>query len=124
MDLGYRGVDHANPSVEIIHRGKYKSIHKADRKRLRRRQAIEPTIGHLKADHGMRKTWLKGAIGDALHVVLCAAGFNLKWLMRAIALYLPLFAVIDLLKNIMQAVKSEQSSHLWLHQARLVTVEN
>ena len=85
VDLGYRGVDHANPGVKIIHRGKYKSMAKADRKRLRRRQAVEPTIGHLKADHGMRRCWLKGANGDALHVVLCAAGFNLKWLLPAIA---------------------------------------
>lgn len=124
VDLGYRGVDYANPDVEIIHRGKYKSMIKADRKRLRRRQAIEPTIGHLKADHGMRRTWLKGASGDALHVVLCAAGFNLKWLMRAIALYLPLFAVMAWMKNIMQTVKNEQSSRFGLDQARLVTVEN
>jgi transposase, IS5 family len=85
VDLGYRGVDHANPDVEIIHRGKYRSLAKADRKRLRRRQAVEPTIGHLKADHGMSRCWLKGSSGDALHVVLCAAGFNLKWLLRAIA---------------------------------------
>ncbi|RQR48551.1 hypothetical protein DIE19_33010, partial [Burkholderia sp. Bp9126] len=38
-----------------------------------------------KADHGLRRCWLKGAIGDALHVVLCARGFNLRWLLRAIA---------------------------------------
>lgn len=97
---------------------------KADKKRLRRRQAIKLTIRHLKADHGMRRTWFKGATGDALHVVLCAAGFNLKWLMRAIALYLPLFAVMVLMKNIMQVVKSEQHSHFRLDQVRLVAVEN
>jgi IS5 family transposase len=27
---------------------------------------------------------LKGETGDALHAVLCAAGFNIRWLMRAI----------------------------------------
>ncbi|MEQ9108022.1 MAG: hypothetical protein RLO04_11205, partial [Limnobacter sp.] len=52
--------------------------------------------------------------GDALHVLLCAAGFNLKWLMRAIALYLPLFAVMAWMKNIMQTVKNEQSSRFGL----------
>ncbi|EQD69328.1 ISXoo5 transposase, partial [mine drainage metagenome] len=41
---------------------------------LRRRQAIEPVIGHLKADHGLRRYWLKGAQGDALHAVQCAVG--------------------------------------------------
>ena len=29
--------------------------------------------------------WLQGADGDALHAVLCAAGFNIRWLLRAIA---------------------------------------
>ena len=52
---------------------------------LKRRQAIEPTIGHTKHDHGMKRCWLKGANGDALHAVLCAAGFNIRWLLRAIA---------------------------------------
>ena len=27
----------------------------------------------------------KGSEGDVLHPVLCAAGYNLRWLMRAIA---------------------------------------
>jgi hypothetical protein len=46
---------------------------------------VEPAIGHLKADHRMDRCWLKGSEGDALHAVLCAAGFNIRWLLRAIA---------------------------------------
>lgn len=33
----------------------------------------------------MRRCWLKGQTGDAVHAVLCAAGYNLRWLLRAIA---------------------------------------
>jgi len=33
----------------------------------------------------MRRCWLKGESGDALHAVLCAVGFNIRWLLRAIA---------------------------------------
>jgi IS5 family transposase len=33
----------------------------------------------------MDRCWLRGADGDALHAVLCAAGFNIRWLLRAIA---------------------------------------
>lgn len=84
VDLGYRGVDADNPGIEIIHRGKYKSLTDRQRRWLKRRQAIEPTIGHLKADHRMDRCWLKGELGDALHAVLCATGFNLRWLMRAV----------------------------------------
>jgi transposase, IS5 family len=32
----------------------------------------------------MRCCWLKGQTGDALHAVLCAVGYNLRWLLRAI----------------------------------------
>jgi IS5 family transposase len=51
---------------------------------LKRRQAIEPMIGHTKSDHRMDRCWLKGAVGDALHAISCAAGYNIRWLMRAI----------------------------------------
>jgi len=84
VDLGFRGVDEDNPGVEIIHRGKHKSLTKQQRRWLKRRQAIEPAIGHCKQDNRMERCWLKGSLGDALHAVLCAAGYNLRWLMRAI----------------------------------------
>jgi IS5 family transposase len=85
VDLGYRGVDQEVPSIEVIHRGKAKRLTAQQKVWLRRRQAIEPVIGHAKADHRMDRCWLKGTEGDALHAVLCAAGFNIRWLMRAIA---------------------------------------
>ena len=72
-DLGFRGVDAANPGAQIIHRGKLKSLSDQQRKWLKRRQAVEPVIGHLKHDNGMDRCWLLGATGDALHAVLCAA---------------------------------------------------
>jgi IS5 family transposase len=71
--------------VRVIHRGKAKSLTARQKAWLRRRQAVEPAIGHLKADHRMDRCWLKGAEGDALHAALCAAGFNIRWLLRAIA---------------------------------------
>jgi transposase, IS5 family len=85
VDLGYRGVDADNPDVHIVHRGKAKRISEQDRRLLKRRQAIEPIIGHLKADHRMGRCHLKGEQGDRLHAVLCAAGYNIKWLLRMIA---------------------------------------
>lgn len=84
VDLGFRGVDKDNPAVNIIHRGKAKSLTRTQRRWLKRRQAVEPTIGHLKSDHRMDRCWLAGPLGDAIHAVLCAAGYNLKWLMRAV----------------------------------------
>jgi hypothetical protein len=39
-------------------------------------------IGHTKSDNRMDRCWLSGSTGDALHAVLCAAGFNIRWLLR------------------------------------------
>jgi IS5 family transposase len=84
VDLGFRGVDTEVSSVHLIYRGKHKTLTRTQRRWLKRRQAIEPIIGHVKHDHGMQRCWLKGQPGDALHAVLCAAGYNLRWLLRAI----------------------------------------
>ena len=85
MDLGYRGVDADNPGIEIIHRGRYKTMTDQQKRWLKRRQAIEPMIGHVKSDNRMDRCWLQGALGDALHALSCAAGYNIRWLLRAIA---------------------------------------
>jgi len=67
---------------------------------VKRRQAVEPVIGHLKDDCRLRRCHLKGAEGDALHVIACAAGYNIRWLLRAIVrlglkgLFAPLFVLI------------------------------
>ena len=100
VDLGYRGVDEDNPGKLIIHRGKLKSLCPQQKAWLRRRQAIEPAIGHLKSDHRLDRCWLKGEIGDALHAISCAAGYNLRWLLRAVArLGLgPIFHLLDPMK--------------------------
>ena len=85
VDLGFRGVDEACAPAQLIHRGKFKSLDAQQRRWLKRRQAIEPAIGHTKSDNRMDRCWLGGSSGDALHAVLCAAGFNIHWLLRAIA---------------------------------------
>jgi len=56
----------------------FKSLTSQERKLLRRRQAIEPNIGHLKADHRMDRCHLKGEQGGRLHAVLCTAGYNIR----------------------------------------------
>lgn len=121
VDLGYRGVDAENPDVHIVHRGKAKRISEQERRQLRRRQAIEPIIGHLKADHRMDRCHLKGETGDRLHAVLCAAGYNIRWLLRMLArkgitflqrLYLRLCELADVSPNWLQTVRQWLKSDL------------
>ena len=84
VDLGYRGVDADNPGVEVVHRGRIKSMGERQKRQLKRRQAIEPAIGHVKHDNRMIRCYLRSSLGDALHAISCAAGYNIRWLMRAI----------------------------------------
>ncbi len=52
-----------------------------------KRAGIEPTIGHLKADHRLSRNFYKGVKGDAINVLLVAAAYNFKRAMRVL-LYL------------------------------------
>ena len=52
-----------------------------------KRAGIEPTIGHLKADHRLSRNFYKGVKGDAINVLLAAAAYNFKRAMRVL-LYL------------------------------------
>ena len=47
VDLSFRSVNADNLQVEIIRRGKFKSLTKPQRRWLKRWQAVEPTTGHL-----------------------------------------------------------------------------
>jgi IS5 family transposase len=53
---------------------------------IKRRSAIEPTIGHMKTDGRLGRNPLKVALGDALHVVLCGAGHNIRLLLNTLRL--------------------------------------
>lgn len=84
VDLGYRSVDAVSPDVRIVLRGKATRISEQERKLLKRRQAIEPIIGHFKADHRMGRCHLKGNQGNRLRAAQCVAGY-IRWLLRMIA---------------------------------------
>ena len=78
---------------------------------MKRRQAVEPAIGHLKSDHRLDRCWLKGALGDALHAVSCAAGYNLRWLLRAIARLGIGPAFLRLVQMALWAVRATSAPH-------------
>ena len=52
---------------------------------MKRRAAVEPVIGRLKAEHRMSRNYLKGRDGDRANAILAATGYNfallLRWLM-------------------------------------------
>jgi IS5 family transposase len=89
-DMNYRGHDYEGEC----------QIHVASRKRgsivgsvwrwMRRRAAIEPSIGHLKENRRMERNRLKGTAGDKLNAVLSAAAMNFSKLLAALGALLSL----------------------------------
>ncbi|MDA9421713.1 transposase, partial [Bradyrhizobium sp. CCBAU 53380] len=85
VDKGYRGHDAQDPRRVFIS-GQKRGVFGVIKRELRRRSAIEPIIGHLKAEGHLGRCYLKGRPGDFANVVLSAMGHNfrriLAWLRK------------------------------------------
>ena len=94
VDKGYRGHDAQNPRRVFIS-GQKRGVFGAIKRELRRRSAIEPVIGHMKAEGHLGRCYLKGRAGDAANAILSAVGHNfrriLAWLRALLRLFLIAF---------------------------------
>lgn len=88
VDKGYKGhgIDEETDNIRIFISGQKthnkKKITKTIKKHIKRRQAIEPIIGHMKNDGRLDLCRLKGIIGDKINAVLAAAGHNLRMILK------------------------------------------
>ena len=94
-DRGYRGIKQIGQTKILIpDTPKAKDSYYQKRKKHKlfcKRAGIEPTIGHLKADHRLSRNFYKGVKGDAINVLLAAAAYNFKRAIRVL---------LDLIKRI------------------------
>ena len=88
-DRGYRG-HNAPPEhkFRVFISGQKRRVTEQIKRELRRRSAVEPVIGHLKAEHRMGRNHVAQAQGDAINAVLAAAGYNFRRLLAWLALLL------------------------------------
>src|SRR5215472_1108561 len=98
VDKGYRGHDTANPRRVFIS-GQKRGVFGVIKRELRRRSAIEAVIGHMKTDGHLGRCFLKGREGDAVNVILTAAGHNLRLVLAWLRLLLRL-----ILRALLQAL--------------------
>lgn len=81
VDRGYRGHGLNRDGLEV-HVSHTRGIASPTiRRELRRRNSIEPVIGHMKQDGLLERNPLKGIEGDVINVMLCAIGHNLRLLL-------------------------------------------
>jgi IS5 family transposase len=97
-DRGFRGKNFVDGTKVAIPKapGKRATAYQKQkaRKRFRRRAGIEPIIGHLKSDFRLMRNYLKGSLGDSINLMLAAAAFNFKKLLRQLLDHLPLFFLV------------------------------
>lgn len=91
VDKGYRGVE--LEGVRILRSGQRRGVTRALKAMIKRRSAIEPAIGHMKMDGRLGRNPLMGALGDALHAVMCGAGHNLRMILAKLRLLCARFGV-------------------------------
>jgi IS5 family transposase len=83
VDKGYRG-HNAPPDYKfrVFIAGQRRRVTPKIKREMRRRSAVEPVIGHMKAEHRMGRNYLWHRQGDAINAVLAAAGYNFSLLLR------------------------------------------
>jgi IS5 family transposase len=87
VDKGYRGHNYTGAGAVMI-AGRRRGLSATMRRELRRRSAIEATIGHMKTDGRLDRNFLLGQAGDAINALLAAAGHNLRLVLTALAFWL------------------------------------
>jgi transposase, IS5 family len=102
VDQGYRGHGYKGSARVHVVRTIPRRAKRALRRMLKRRAAIEPTIGHLKSDNRLDRNYLTGRVGDRINAVLSAAGYNLRKLLRWIV-FAPIFWLTCRLKVFLNA---------------------
>ena len=69
VDKGYRGHNHLH-RFRVWISGQVRRVTRTIRREMRRRAAVEPVIGHLKAEHRMERNYLKGREGNRANAVV------------------------------------------------------
>jgi IS5 family transposase len=93
VDQGYRGHGMEASETEVLVSRQRQRVTPAQKRALRRRNAIEPLIGHLKSDGFLGRNFLKGVEGDKLNALLCGAGQNLRTILRQLRIFLRRFGM-------------------------------
>ena len=91
-DRGYRGLTEIL-GVQVWYPDRFKAGSDRNKRRqlrrwFRKRTAIEPIIGHLKSDYGLARSYLKGAGGSQMNLLLAATAWNLQLWMRQLICWL------------------------------------
>ena len=115
VDRGYRG--HGITDTEIFISGRRRGMTPQMKKELKRRSAIEPVIGHMKADGKLGRNYLNGELGDKINALLCGAGHNIRIILRKLRDILSFFAFVLLVGKLREQLSWHPSGKTWMLEA-------
>lgn len=84
VDRGYRG--HGVTDTAVFISGQRRNVTPTIKKELKRRSAIEAVIGHQKTEGRLGLNQLRGLLGDKINALMAAIGYNLRIILRVLAL--------------------------------------
>lgn len=109
VDLGYRGIRKIGQTEVVLpqrtdkqssKKGKTISEKRTLRQDHRRRSSIEANISHLKNNHRLNRNYYSNIAGDTTNLLLSAAAYNFKRMMRKWTLMIKYF-----LSNLFSAIR-------------------
>jgi IS5 family transposase len=83
VDMGYRGHDYDGAVTVHVDKRRRGRTPQARWRWMKRRAAVEPSIGHLKSEHRLERNRLKGTAGNEINAIMAAAAMNFQKLLRA-----------------------------------------
>jgi IS5 family transposase len=92
-DRGYKGHGCNTESLKVWISGTKRGVTATIQRKLKRRNAVEPVIGHLKSDGRLARNFLKGVEGDAMNALLCGAGHNMRKILKKLRLFCAVLSI-------------------------------
>jgi IS5 family transposase len=115
VDMGYRGHDYDGAVTVHVDKRRRGRTSEARWRWMKRRAAVEPSIGHLKNEHRLEPNRLKGTAGNEINAILAAAAMNFQKLLRALCRIF-LFCLIQVC-NPLLALRDPQNRNTQLQYA-------
>ena len=126
VDRGYRGHGVAREGLQVVVSHTRGITSPTIRREMRRRNAIEPVLGHMKTDGLLEGNHLHGPEGDAVNSILCAIGHNcrllLAWFTRLLACLITTAPCIaaEILRAIIAIMQPRPARHIQTEQVQRV----
>jgi IS5 family transposase len=115
VDMGYRGHDYDGPVTVHVDKRRRGRTTQARWRWMKRRAAVEPSIGHLKSEHRLERNRLKGTAENQINAILAATAMNFHKLLRAFWRVF-LFCMIELWARLL-ALQGPQVRNTRFHYA-------